>query len=159
MRVSPGLVLPWALALAGRPRAAAASVAWAAVRHRGRLRRRVGGLVGAGGAVSLAGAGVARGLGAAGLGLAYGARRAWAPPLVVLARRRPRLRVALLAAFVVPVVQDAAATRDARALPADAALRLLAELVALAGTWEGCVRGRTLRPLLPSRRHSDVVTR
>ena len=113
MWVSPGLAAPWALALAGRPRAAAASVAWAAVRHRARLRRRADGLVGARGAVALAGAGVARGLGATGLGLAYGARRAWAPPLVALARHRPRLRVALVAAFAVPVIQDAAATRDA----------------------------------------------
>lgn len=159
MWVSPGLALPWALALAGRPRAAAASVAWTTVRYRATLRRRVGGLVGAGGAVSLAGAGVARGLGATGLGLAYGARRAWAPPLVALARRRPRLRAALLVAFAVPVVRDAAATRDPRALPADAALRLLAELMALAGTWEGCARGRTLRPLLPSRPRSGVLTR
>lgn len=159
MWVNPGLALPWALALTGHPRATAAAVALAAVRSRARLRGPVGGLVGARGAASLAGMAVARGLGATGLGLAYGTRRAWAPALVAPARRRPRLRAALLAAFAVPVVQDAAAARDLRVLPTDAALRLLAELMALAGTWEGCVRGRTLRPLLPSRRHPDAVTR
>jgi hypothetical protein len=99
----------------------------------------------------LAAAGVARGLGATGEGLGYAVRRAWAPPLVVLACRRPRVRAVLAAAFAAPIVQDALATRDPRALPADTALRLLGELVALAGTWEGCVRARTLRPLMPSR--------
>jgi mycofactocin system glycosyltransferase len=151
LRVSPGLLLPWALALAGRPRAAAAGVGWATLRYRAKLRRGSGGVVEASGAVSEAGAGVARGLGATGQGLAYAVRRAWAPPLVVLARRRPRVRVLLAAAFAVPVIEDALTTRDLRALPADAALRVLGELVALAGTWEGCVRARTIRPLAPTR--------
>ena len=44
MWVSPGLALPWALALTGHPRAAAAAVALAAVRSRARLRGPVGGL-------------------------------------------------------------------------------------------------------------------
>jgi hypothetical protein len=57
----------------------------------------------------------------------------------------------LAAAFAAPVIKDAVATRDLRALPADATLRVLSELVALGGTWEGCARARTLRPLLPSR--------
>jgi mycofactocin system glycosyltransferase len=151
MRVSPGLALPWALALAGRPRGAAAAVAWATLRYRARLSRGAGGLVGARGAVSLAGAGVARGLAVTGQGLGYAVRRAWAPPLLALAWRRPRARAILAAAYAAAVVEDALATRDPRALPADAALRVLGELVALAGTWEGCVRAGTIRPLLPTR--------
>ena len=99
----------------------------------------------------LAGAEVARGLGATGLALAHAVRRAWAPPLLVLAWRRPRIAALIAAAFAVPVVQDALGAPDPDALAADASLRLLAELVALAGTWEGCVRGRTIRPLLPAR--------
>jgi mycofactocin glycosyltransferase len=151
MRVSPGLALPWALLLAGRPRPALASVAWTIVRYRAKLRR-VGGDVSP---AKLASAGVARGLAATGQGLGYAVRRAWAPPVVALAARRGRsarrARAVLLAAFALPVIEDARATRDLRALPADAALRVLAELVALAGTWEGCVRARTIRPLLPTR--------
>jgi hypothetical protein len=143
MRVSPGLALPWALALAGRPRAAAASVLWATARYRSRLSR--------GGSTSLAGIGVARGLAATGQGLGYAVRRAWAPLLLAAAWRRPRMRAVIAAAYAAPVIEDALATRDARALPADAALRVAAELVALAGTWEGCLRARTLRPLLPTR--------
>jgi hypothetical protein len=100
---------------------------------------------------ALAGAEVARGLGATGLALAHAVRRAWAPPLLLLAWRRPRVAALIAAAFAVPVVQDALTARDPDALAADAALRLLAELVALAGTWEGCIRGRTIRPLLPAR--------
>jgi hypothetical protein len=69
----------------------------------------------------------------------------------VLARRRPRVRALLAAAYAAPVIEDALATRDLRALPADGALRVLGELVALAGTWEGCLRARTIRPLLPTR--------
>ena len=163
MRVSPGLLLPWALALAGRPRAATAAVGWAALRHRARLRggarlrRGTGGLneaaslAGVGGGVALAGASVARGLGATGQGLGYAVRRAWAPPLLAVAWRRPRVRAVLAAAYAIAVIEDGLATRDLRALPADAALRTLGELVALAGTWEGCLRARTIRPLLPVR--------
>ncbi|HEX3975424.1 MAG TPA: mycofactocin biosynthesis glycosyltransferase MftF [Solirubrobacteraceae bacterium] len=151
MRISPGLALPWALALAGRPRGAAAAVAWAILRYRARLSQGAGGLVGVGGAASLAGAGVARGLAATGQGLGYAVRRAWAPALLAVAWRRPRARAILAAAYAAPVIEDALATRDLRALPADAGLRLLGELVALAGTWEGCVRSRTLGPLLPTR--------
>jgi mycofactocin system glycosyltransferase len=152
MRVSAGLAAPWALALAGRPRAAVAAVAWTTLRYRAKLRRGAGGLVGAGEVVSLTAAGVARGLGATGDGLGYAVRRAWAPPLVLLGWRRPRVRAMLVAAFAAPVVQDAVATRSPRALPADAALRVLGELVGLAGTWDGCVRARTIRPLLPTRK-------
>ncbi len=130
-----------------------ACVAWATVRYRARLRRLPAS------SARLAAIGVARGLGATGLGLGYGIRRAWAPPLAVLARRRPRLRALLLAAFAVPVVQDALSAREPRAVPADAGLRLVAELVALAGTWEGCARARTLRPLLPSRQRPDAGPR
>jgi mycofactocin glycosyltransferase len=159
MRVSPGLIVPWALALAGRPRAAAASVAWTTLRYRARLGRRAGATAsragGVGGA-ALAGAGVARGLRATGEGLGYAVRRAWAPPLVVLARRRRRVSAALAAAFALPVLQDALAARDLRALPGDAGLRVLAELVALAGTWEGCLRARTIAPLLPARGDSST---
>ncbi|MGH2892144.1 MAG: mycofactocin biosynthesis glycosyltransferase MftF, partial [Solirubrobacteraceae bacterium] len=55
LRVSPGLAVPWALALAGRPRAALTSVAWATLRYRAKLRPRAGGAVSAAG---LAGLGV-----------------------------------------------------------------------------------------------------
>ena len=145
MWVSPGLALTWALALTGRPRAALACAAWGTMRYRRKVRR----LPVA--PTALAGAEVARGLAATGLALAHAVRRAWAPPLLVLAWRRQRVAALIAAAFAVPVVQDALAARDSDALAADAALRLLAELVALAGTWEGCVRGRTIRPLLPAR--------
>ena len=100
---------------------------------------------------ALAGAEVARGLAATGLALANAVRRAWAPPLLALAWRRPRVAALMAVAFAVPVVQDALAAPDRDALAPDAALRLLVELVALAGTWEGCVRGRTIRPPLPAR--------
>ena len=145
MWVSPGLALTWALALSGRPRAALTCAAWGTVRYRRRVRRLPVS------PTALAGAEVARGLVATGLALAHAVRRAWAPPLLALAWRRPRVAALVATAYAVPVVQDAVAARDPDSFPADAALRLLAEVVALAGTWEGCVRGRTARPLLPAR--------
>jgi mycofactocin glycosyltransferase len=148
MRVSPALVATWVFAWRGRPRSAGLCAGWAAVRSWARLRRGTRGLGSPG---RLAGAGVIRGLGATGQGLGYAVRRAWAPPLLVAARRRPRVRALLAAAFVAPMVEDGLRTRDLRALPAEAALRTLGELVALAGTWEGCLRARTIGPLVPTR--------
>jgi mycofactocin system glycosyltransferase len=161
MRVSPGFVLPWVLALAGRPRAAAASAGWATLRYRAKLTGgagrvggvgagRIGGVGGVGGLGSVAARGAVRGLFATGQGLGHAVRRAWAPPLIAVGWRHPRVRAALVAAYVAPLIEDALATRDPRTLPADGALRVLSELVALAGTWEGCVRARTVRPLLPT---------
>jgi mycofactocin system glycosyltransferase len=144
MWVSPELALPWVLALAGRPQAALTCIAGVTVRHRHRLRRVPGSPAG------LAGMAVAHGLAATGLALGHAVRRAWAPPLLALGRSRPQVGALVLAAFAVPVIEDAVAARDPRTLPADAGLRLLEELIALAGTWEGCIRGRTIRPLLPS---------
>ncbi|MGH2915212.1 MAG: mycofactocin biosynthesis glycosyltransferase MftF, partial [Solirubrobacteraceae bacterium] len=79
--------------------------------------------------------------------------QAWAPPLVALVPCSPRVRRALLAAYAIPVARaagDALRCGEPGALPADAALALVDELAALAGTWEGCARRRTLGPLLPS---------
>jgi len=143
-RVNAWTALPWALALAGHRRAVlgAATVETLLI---GRKLRRLTGRPN-----RLAGALVARGLLATGLGFAQAARRAWAPPLCLLALTRPTVRRGLLAAFAAPVARDALATRAPRAALADAAIRLLDETIALAGTWEGCLRERTLRPLLPS---------
>jgi hypothetical protein len=144
--VSPWMAAPWALALAGHRRTALAAAGVDAVL----LGRRLRGA--AGEPYRLAGGLVARGLLATGTGLAQAIRRAWTPPLALLALRRPAVRRILLAAFATPIVQDAVAARTPRALPGDAAIRLLDEVVALAGTWEGCLRYRTAHPLLPSLR-------
>lgn len=141
-RVSPWMAVPWALALAGRRRAAIGAAAVDAV-FLGRRLRAV-----PGGSFPLASAIIARGLLHTGLGLAQAVRRAWAPPLVVLALRRTGMRRLLLVAIATRIVQDALATRDPRAVAPDVPMRLLDEAIALAGTWEGCVRERTVRPLL-----------
>ena len=144
MWVSPALAVPWVLSIAGRPRAALAATTWAILRTRRRLRTIPGAHS------RLAGAIVARGLGATGLALAHAVRRAWAPPLLGLALRRPHLRVPLLAAFAAPVVRDARTTRRGRAILGDVPMRLLDEVVACLGTWQGCLEERTVRPLLPA---------
>jgi mycofactocin system glycosyltransferase len=144
-RLAPSPALIWGLTLAGRPGAALAATSWTTLRR----ARRLAGLPGP--RHGLAALTVARGLGLTGLALAQATRRSWSVPLLALAPRHPRVRAVLLAAFAIPVLQDAIAAREPRALPGDAPLRLLEELVAVVGTWDGCLRERTLRPLLPSR--------
>jgi hypothetical protein len=148
MWVSPVLTLPWLLLLSGRPRAAGAAVGWAVLRTERRLGER------SAGRRRIACTVVRRGTVSTGVALAHAVRRAWAPPLVALAPGRPKLRTALLLAFAVPVVEDAIATRSVRRALEDAPMRLLDELVAVAGTWEGCIGERTVRPLLPVRYRS-----
>ncbi|HEX4010763.1 MAG TPA: mycofactocin biosynthesis glycosyltransferase MftF [Solirubrobacteraceae bacterium] len=151
MWVSPAVAVPWALTLAGRPRAALMAAGWATARRGERLRRFPGRPYG------LAAATMARGLTGTGSALARAARRPWAPPLLLLAARDRRVAWALAVAFAAPLVQDALATRDPRAVAGDVPLRLLEELVAASATWEGCLRARTVRPLLPSWRPVGAV--
>ena len=68
----------------------------------------------------------------------------------MVACRRSRVRGVLAAAFAVPILEDALVTADVRSIVSDAPLRVLDEVIAAAGTWDGCIRSRTLRPLLPS---------
>jgi len=142
--VSPSMAVPWALALAGRPRASLGAAAIQALLLSRKLQHATprpnvlaSGLIG-------------RGLLATGLGLGHAVRRAWAPLLCVLAPRHPKLLRILLAAYATPVLQDAVTTRQPKVVAGDAVMRLLDESIALVGTWEGCARQRTVRPLLPS---------
>jgi mycofactocin glycosyltransferase len=164
MRASPMLALPWILVLSGRRRAALIVTAGAFARTGWRLRTLPASRLG------LSGALVVRGLGAAGLALAQAARRAWAPPLLLLAIGSPAARAVLLAAFAIPFLVRGRAGGDLRAtvgdLPiadlratlGDLPIGLLEEALASVATWEGCLRERTIRPLLPSWRSPDSVT-
>jgi mycofactocin glycosyltransferase len=143
-KVNPRLALVWALALAGHRRAALGAAIVEALLIRGVVQRLTGRTNGVAGIL------VARGLLATGLGLAHAARRAWAPPLCVLAFTRPNVRRVMVTAFAARITQDAITTRAYTAVLGDAAVRLLDEAVASAGTWEGCLQERTIRPLLPS---------
>jgi mycofactocin system glycosyltransferase len=142
----PALALTWALLAAGRPRTAAVAAAGAVARTCVKLNRTAGSPPAASARLA------ARGLLVTGGALAHAVRRAWSPPLLLAATRRRRPRRVLLAAFATVVVQDAVATRRLRPALADVPVRLLDELVAAAGLWDGCLRERTVRPLLPSHR-------
>lgn len=143
VRLTRATALPWALLLLGRPKLAAVAVAWdvriaseqlAPVSRRPwRLGARL----------------VARGLLGAGEGLARATRRAWLAPLLVIAAWRPRTLGVIYAAFLDALVRDARAAGGVRDFATDTAVRAVDELAALAGTWEGCLRERTLEPLLP----------
>lgn len=144
MWVSPTMTLTWVLVLTGRRRAACALTTGVVLRTRRRLRASPVP------AYPLAGAIVARGLAQTGLALSQAFRRAWAPPLLPLVVRRRGLRSMLIAAFATRTVQDLLDTRDLGATLRDIPIRVLDDLLATAGTWDGCLRERTIRPLVPS---------
>jgi mycofactocin glycosyltransferase len=142
--ITPAAALAWALAIGGRRTSAAAVLIWSVAQTERRLRgvtptsRRLGATL------------ALRGFGHSAAGLSRAVRRAWSPPLLVIAHRSTRARAVLAAAFAVRILEDALATADVRAIVGDAPLRILDEAIAAAGTWDGCIRSRTLRPLLPS---------
>lgn len=143
VRLNARMAAPWALALLGRRRVALTATLAQTLLIGRRLQH-----------VSdhpyrLAARLVAQGLLGTGTGLAHAARRAWAPALLLVALRRPKVWALLATAFTAPIARDALTTRDLRVLPADTALRLIDEIVALCGTWEGCLRERVTQPLLP----------
>ncbi len=142
--ITPAAAAAWALVLGGRRAAPAAVVFWSIARTERRLRdvtptsRRL--------AASL----TLRGFGHSAAGLSRAVRRPWFPPLLVIACRSPRTRAVLAAAFAARILEDALVTADVRSLVSHAPLRILDDVIAAAGTWDGCIRSRTLRPLLPS---------
>jgi mycofactocin system glycosyltransferase len=144
VRLTPQAALLWILALSGFRRASAAVAIISVGRTAARLRRVSAPPPGL--ALSV----TARGLAGSAVGLSRAVLRAWSPPLLIMATRSPRARRAIGAAFAVRVIEDALAAGSPRAAVRDAPLRVVDELVAAAGTWCGCSRARTLRPLLPS---------
>jgi mycofactocin glycosyltransferase len=142
--LTPAAALAWALAVGGRRATAAAVVLWSLARTERRLRQVTPA------SRRLAATLVLRGLGDTATGLSRAVRRAWSPPLLLIAIRRPSARTVLAAAFAVRILEDALVTADVRCIVSDVPLRILDEAIAAAGTWDGCLRSGTLRPLLPS---------
>lgn len=142
--ITPAAALAWALAIGGRRAGPAAVVLWSIARTERRLRRVTPT------SRRLAASLTLRGFGHSAAGLSRAVRRAWSPPLLVIACRSPRARAVLAAAFAARILEDALVTADVRSVVSDAPLRILDEVIAAAGTWDGCIRARTLRPLLPS---------
>jgi hypothetical protein len=142
--LTPRAALVWLLALCGF-RASSAGVAILTI---ARTDRRLRTLTAS--SPRLAAALALRGLGHTGVGLSHAIRRAWSPLLLTIAHRCPRVRSVLAAAFAARLLEDALTTGNLRAGVGDMPLRVVDELIATVGTWEGCVRARTLRPLLPS---------
>jgi mycofactocin system glycosyltransferase len=142
--MNPRAMLVWVLALSGL-RGPAAVIATQSITDTDRRLRAL-----TPNSVGLATRITFDGIAHAGVGLCRAMRRAWLPPLLMIAWRRPQVRTALAAAFAAPIVQDALTPGNLRAAVSDAPLRILDELIAAAGTWEGCIRARTLRPLVPA---------
>jgi mycofactocin system glycosyltransferase len=132
----------WGLALARRPFLALGLLAASVVV----LARRLTGVVDEPLMVSarIAGGGTTRSALPALAGLA----RAWSPALVIgLLTRRTRRRAA--AALLVPAVADWVDRQGDLDLPRYVALHIADDVAYGAGVWAGCLRERTIRPLIP----------
>lgn len=131
-----------ALLTAGRMRPALALLVLRAFR----LRRQLGGRTAEPSRLALEL--TARGVLGTARGASHAIRRAWSPALLVLGLRRRR-------AATVFAVAELARLRPGH--PADLPIGVVDDLIAAAGTWEACIRQRTLKPLLP--RHRSLSER
>ncbi|HZR53590.1 MAG TPA: mycofactocin biosynthesis glycosyltransferase MftF [Streptosporangiaceae bacterium] len=76
--------------------------------------------------------------------------RAWWPAAIPLAIAVPRLRLPLAALVLTPPLLDWADLRPALDPARFVAGRLLGDVAYSVGLWQGCIRQRTLYPLLPA---------
>jgi mycofactocin system glycosyltransferase len=138
----------WAAALSGRPVTATALTAAATALLARRLSRITGGTGGDAWrlAVRLVGGGTL----AAGQPLGSAFSRTWWPIAIPAAIAFPRLRRPVAALILAPPLLDWADRRP----PLDPAryvvARLLDDAAYSLGVWRGCLKGRTIRPLLPA---------
>ncbi|GAA0249775.1 mycofactocin biosynthesis glycosyltransferase MftF [Cryptosporangium japonicum] len=93
---------------------------------------------------------VANGLPVTAMGLARAVGRVWWPLAVPAAIAVPRLRAPLVAALAAPVLSDWWNAGRRPRLDRYLTARVLDDVVSTAGTWEGSLRARTPRPLLPT---------
>jgi mycofactocin system glycosyltransferase len=161
-RLHPGAVRPlyaswwtvgaWAAALSGRPVAAAALTCAATALLARRLspvtgERRPG--HGRGAAWSLAGRLAGAGTIAAARPLGSALSRTWWPLALPAAVAVPRLRAPVAALMLAPPLLDWAARRPPLDPARYVAARLLDDAAYGLGVWQGCLRSRTVAPLLP----------
>jgi mycofactocin system glycosyltransferase len=135
----------WALVLAARPRAGLAVIAVIGFR----LRRRLSGIPGSS---AVAARVVGTGTAASGALLAAAVTRAWLPPVGIAAVRCTALRRWLLVAWLLPSATEWWRRRPALDPFRYALARLLDDGAYCLGVWRGCLRGRSLDPLIPRSR-------
>ncbi|HWG02239.1 MAG TPA: mycofactocin biosynthesis glycosyltransferase MftF [Trebonia sp.] len=136
----------WAAALAGRPVTAAALTATATAL----LARRLSPVTGAGTAWRLAIRLAAGGTLAAGRPLGSALSRTWWPVALPAAAAVPRLRLPVAALLLTPPLLDWADRRPPLDPARYVAARLLDDVAYSVGVWQGCLRRRTMRPLIPA---------
>ena len=165
-QLHPGAVRPlyaswwtvgaWTAALSGRPGTAAALTGTATALLARRLARITGERwpvpVGPrdGAAWSLAARLAGGGTLTAGRPLGSALSRAWWPLAIPAAIAVPRLRVPVAALILAPPLLDWADRRPPLDPACYVAARLLDDAAYSIGVWQGCLRRRTIRPLLPA---------
>ncbi len=149
--VNPWSAAAWTLAIGAHPVAATGVTVSSTVRLAQRLRGRTGTPYTV--ATRLAGRGT---LGAGRL-LASATTRAWLPVVAVAATRSRTARRALAVSAVLPALAEWRERRPALDPVTWTALVLADDAAYCAGVWAGCLRHRTLQPLLPSWRAGRVA--
>jgi mycofactocin system glycosyltransferase len=154
-QLHPGAVRPlyaswwtvgaWAAALSGRPVTAAALTGTATALLARRLAPITGGSAAWPLAARLAGGGTL----AAGRPLGSALSCTWWPLAIPAAIAVPRLRVPVAALMLAPPLLDWADRRPPLDPARYVAARLLDDAAYSLGVWHGCLRRRTIRPLLP----------
>lgn len=142
LTASPWSVAAWALAGAGRLGLAATVAAGSALlttRELGELK------VAPGPALEVA----ARGHLSAGRGMVAGLTRAWWPVTLAAVLASSRARRLVAAAVVATYVDEWRQERTTLGLAPWCVLRLADDVAFGTGIWVGCVRNRTVRPLVP----------
>jgi mycofactocin glycosyltransferase len=135
----------WAAALSRRPVAAAALTGTATAQ----LARRLSPITGERTSWSLAARLAGGGTLAAGRPLGSALSRAWWPLVIPAAIAVPRLRVPVAALILAPPLLDWANRRPPLDPARYVAARLLDDAAYSVGVWQGCLRRRTIAPLLP----------
>lgn len=142
LQSSAWTVAVWALALSRRPFLAAGTLAASVLI----LARRLTGLVDEPGRLAFEIAG--KGTTTSALPALAGLTRAWSPAFV-LGLLSPRTRRAAALALVVPAVSDWVADAGGLDPVRYAALHVADDVAYGTGVWLGCLRARTVRPLVP----------
>jgi mycofactocin system glycosyltransferase len=135
----------WAAAVCGRPVAAAGLTTAATALLARRLSAVTGGAQAWRLAARLAGGGTV----AAGRPLGSALSRTWWPLAIPAAIALPRLRRPVAALILLPPLLDWADRRPPLDPARYVAARLLDDAAYSLGVWQGCLRRRTIRPLLP----------
>ena len=140
----------WAAAAAGHPLVGLAAAAGGTAALNRKLTRKLAALPDSTAiAIRIAGAGHLH----AGYGIARAVARVWWPPAILIALIRPQTRTLIAAAMVGPSLLDWIRGQRPTGLLRTLAIRLVDDFAYGAGVWQGVIRTKDARSLIPELSH------